>query len=771
MTSASEARLVIVNSNADRGEGTLRAALLDAHAGDLIQFSPDIFPKHLPVSIALLSDLPALTSGGVTIDASNSGVILDGSRLDKPAQGLRITSNGNVIKGLHILHFPSDGIAITGGASGNTIGGSGKGEGNIIGVNGRSGIVVQGEGSDGNQIIGNHIGVDATGTAALPNALHGIEISQGANGTVIGGKFGEEGNLIGGNLSAGIIAEDDFRTIIQGNIIGLDGQLRKSIGNATCGIVLVGSSGALVGGKGSKDGNIIGGNVTGIDIWGGTTESQIINNQIGYRAFGGNNWTGISIYDGAHDNTIGPGNTISYNTGGGISITGEKSLRNTITANSMYDNRGGVIIFYDIDPLVVQSVSVQNVTSRYATGSAAPGTRVEVYSDQNGQARFYEGSTEADETGNFTFLLPAGSFRGKMVGVLAISTNGDTSRFSEAKLNPGFSAVGELRNIPSPEQVSKDPAVIGSNFIIALVSVVFFGFTTNVFNNVVKQFQLQIQDAWQKILPVKLYSLLVGLKQGQLNTQGRSRWHFLALWFAIVLVNAIVESFLDPTIGFLDADRLRVIFGLLLAGLVVSGLEWGSDLLVHQRLCDQPLARGELRWYGLLASLASMLFSRMVRFTPGYILGTMGTIILLPRLCDLEQAGKRAGIVLFSIFTGSLALWLGSSLLPPVLAWLEALFLNIFTIALQGVFFELIPLDVFNGSDLWRWRKGIWLAFFGAVFFAFTHLFLNPSGRDVQALQQNGVQTLLIVMSVYALVTFGLWVSFRRATRSQKSEA
>ena len=59
-------------------------------------------------------------------------------------------------------------------------------------------------------------------------------------------------------------------------------------------------------------------------------------------------------------------------------------------------------------------------------------------------------------------------------------------------------------------------------------------------------------------------------------------------------------------------------------------------------------------------------------------------------------------------------------LLPAPLAWMEALFLNIFTITLQGVLFELIPLDVFDGSDLWKWKKGAWFLLFLAVFFGFT---------------------------------------------------
>jgi len=178
--------------------------------------------------------------------------------------------------------------------------------------------------------------------------------------------------------------------------------------------------------------------------------------------------------------------------------------------------------------------------------------------------------------------------------------------------------------------------------------------------------------------------------------------------------------------------------------------------------------RGELRWFGLLAALATMLFSRALRFTPGYILGTMGTIFLVPKMLDREQAGKRAGFVLGSIFIGGLVLWLGSSFLPAGLGWMSALFLNVFAISLQGVLFELIPLDVMDGSDLWKWKKGLWFLLFFAAFFGFTHIFLNPSGQDVQALQQNGVRTLLVIMAVYGLATLGLWLAFRRANGSEK---
>jgi len=769
LASADAQTIITVTSSADSGPGTLRQALLQARAGDRIQFSAETFPKATPTTITLLSSLPDLTAGNITIDASQAGVVLDGSQLgDAEGSGLRILSDGNVILGLQIFKFPTDGIAILDGASQNTIGGAAEGQGNIISGNGKNGVFVMGAGSDNNRIIGNTVGLDASGSVAMPNGIHGINVEGQPRGTVIGGGLPGEGNLISGNLSAGILIDNATDTLIQGNVIGLDRALSQRIGNATCGIVLIASNNTLIGGEGEQYANIIAGNGTAIDIWGGSSNNVITGNLIGYKAELGNSGLGIMLYDGASNNTIGPNNVIAYNGEAAIGINNENSVGNTVTANSIFQNSGKLIDFNEGGGTGLVSLTIDNLTSFSLSGTAAPGARVEVFSDPTGEAQYFEGSTTADEAGKFYFLLPKGSFRGKFITALAIDAQGNSTAFSPARPNPGLGVIKALPNIPAPQQVSTDPGVVGTNLVLAFVSIVFFGFTTTIFNDLVKQFQPQIKGVWEKLVPAKARALLVKPVQVDRGVQARSRWRFIGLWVLIVLINAVIESFLDPSIGIFDPARLRSIAGLLAAGMVISALEWGSDLWVHRRLCDKPQVRGELRWFGLLAALATMLFSRALRFTPGYILGTMGTIFLVPKMLDREQAGKRAGFVLGSIFIGGLVLWLGSSFLPAGLGWMSALFLNVFAISLQGVLFELIPLDVMDGSDLWKWKKGLWFLLFFAAFFGFTHIFLNPSGQDVQALQQNGVRTLLVIMAVYGLATLGLWLAFRRANGSDK---
>jgi len=72
---------IIVTSSADSGPGALRQALLDAQSGDTINFDPTVFPPSAPVTIFLTSGLPPVSQGNLTIDASNAGVVLDGSNI------------------------------------------------------------------------------------------------------------------------------------------------------------------------------------------------------------------------------------------------------------------------------------------------------------------------------------------------------------------------------------------------------------------------------------------------------------------------------------------------------------------------------------------------------------------------------------------------------------------------------------------------------------------------------------------------------------------
>ena len=213
---------IVVTSTADSGPGTLRRAMEQAQSGDSITFDAAIFPPTAPATISITSVLPTMWRGNVTIDASDAGVILDGSSLSGEWEpGFQIVgSHGNRIRGLQISNFSGRAIDISGDSQHNVIGGDRKvragpyGQGNLLISNG-NGIVITQEAATQNTITGNLIGTDRAGTSGLGN-VRGISICEGARGNIIG-----PDNVIAHNLGTGIVVEhwDSLHNTITQNSI------------------------------------------------------------------------------------------------------------------------------------------------------------------------------------------------------------------------------------------------------------------------------------------------------------------------------------------------------------------------------------------------------------------------------------------------------------------------------------------------------------------------------------------------------------------------
>lgn len=338
------ATTLVVVSTADSGPGTLRQAILDAKAGDTITFDPSVFPPGSPATIYVRSALPPLTQNGVIIDASNAGVILDGSQAPPGTYGLAIEADLCVIRGLTIQRFGWDGIRIEPGADGNTIGGDRRvgagpsGQGNLIILNQASGISIRG---GANLVRGNYIGVDGSGTLDRGNALNGIALWWGATANIIGGTSPGYRNVIGGNDHNGVWigGEDTCRNEVIGNFIGTNADGTAPVGNTHDGIRADGSTH-----DNRIEGNVLSGNGSnGIVISGGAHHNVVYGNLIGTDrtgtfAVGGQPGGGIDLSTGAHHNTVGgpsaaERNVIGGNGIDGIFIQGQETQYNTVQGN------------------------------------------------------------------------------------------------------------------------------------------------------------------------------------------------------------------------------------------------------------------------------------------------------------------------------------------------------------------------------------------------------------------------------------------------------
>jgi hypothetical protein len=200
-----EGKTITVTSNSNGGPGSLRRALRDAEPYDTIIFDPAVFPPDAPETIMVSGESLGIYQGHVTVDASNAGVILDGSNL--PAEswqpGLDILSDWNTIQGLQVTNFTGVGIVVALHGKHNTIGGDRGigagplGQGNLT-SNNAHGIGLWDFASN-NIVSGNLVGTDSSGALALGNRNSGVLITGGGMDNVIGAD-----NVIAYNRRCGI---------------------------------------------------------------------------------------------------------------------------------------------------------------------------------------------------------------------------------------------------------------------------------------------------------------------------------------------------------------------------------------------------------------------------------------------------------------------------------------------------------------------------------------------------------------------------------------
>jgi subtilisin-like proprotein convertase family protein len=178
-------------------------------------------------------------------DAGATGNTVQGNFIGTNAAGnADLGANGN-------------GITIN-NADGNLIGGTAAGARNLISGNTVYGIAL-GATSTGNLVQGNLIGTNVAGTATIANGSHGVYLI-GAPGNVIGGAAAGAGNVIGGNGGNGIelVTSGNGNNVIQGNFIGTDSAGILDLGNAGDGVdVSNGATPTTVGGAAPGAGNRI----------------------------------------------------------------------------------------------------------------------------------------------------------------------------------------------------------------------------------------------------------------------------------------------------------------------------------------------------------------------------------------------------------------------------------------------------------------------------------------------------------------------------------
>jgi parallel beta-helix repeat protein len=402
---------------------------------------------------------------GVKVDLFSSSQI----------QGNLIGTNG---AGDAAIGNTEDGVFLNTGAGSITVGGSSAATRNIISGNGQMGVRIH-VFTGGHRVSGNYIGLNAAGTAAIPNRT-GVLIDSDCQDVLIGGSAASERNIISGNIVDGVRIKGDPATgngtsqnTVRGNYIGTDPTGTAAIPNGFNGVVIAGSPDNLV------EGNVISGNTqNGIGIgFGGATDNRVYSNLIGTQPNGltalanGQNGILITQCDG---NQIGGGasnlqNIIAFNALDGVNV--DSGVGNSISYNRIFSNGGlgidlspGGVTANDAGDADTGANNLQNfpvLTSVTTSGSFTNiagtlnstanttftidfyrNTSCDTSNNGEGESRVGHVTVTTDASGNATInatgltAVPVG----QVATAVAIDPNGNTSEFSACRAATAGSA-------------------------------------------------------------------------------------------------------------------------------------------------------------------------------------------------------------------------------------------------------------------------------------------------------------------------------------------
>jgi titin len=314
------------------------------------------------------------SNGGISIfGAGTAGNVVEGNFIGTNASGTAALPN-------------AFGIAISNVAGNNLIGGTTPGARNIISGNGRGGL---GDGisifssANGNQVLGNYIGTDGSGSVALPNALSGVGISSNSSNNTVGGATAGAGNLLSGNRTYGVsLILSASGNVVQGNFLGTDATGTRPLGNGVAGVgISDAASNNLIGGTTAAAANLLSGNLShGVAVFGNGTNGNVIEGNLigtdvsGTRALANSN-SGISVSAGASNNLIGGSgggarNIISGNLNYGVVLFNTGTSGNRVQGNFIGTDASGTRAI----PNGTSGVSISQGAAGNTVGGTAPGS-------------------------------------------------------------------------------------------------------------------------------------------------------------------------------------------------------------------------------------------------------------------------------------------------------------------------------------------------------------------------------------------------------------
>lgn len=315
--------------------------------------------------------------------------------------------------------------------------------------------------------------------------------------------------------------------------------------------------------------------------------------------------------------------------------------------------------------------------------------------------------------------------------------------------------------------LSLDPGVASTNFALAVVTLIILILTAAVFNQTLEENDRRIQGIISNIS-----SPFTRMLNAANRMTGGAGDNYGGLWalvspFVGLAVIAGVYGLEEPDAGL--NDRTLVLFfsyfgAFAAATLTFEGVQW-----IFSRRYG---ARGVIRVFpiGVLVAIAAVVITKITGFQPGLMYGFVAAnAVVSDTKFTREQAGKQTLYPSLALLGACLLAWVVAGPLRTYAedhpAWYnavpEGIAVGLFVSGLQGLFFQLIPIDFMDGRKLFDWSKAWWLAVSVVSAFLFWQVLINDSEDTIDAMTSTSTVVALLVAMACLAITITLWLFFR----------
>ncbi len=230
---------------------------------------------------------------------------------------------------------------------------------------------------------------------------------------------------------------------------------------------------------------------------------------------------------------------------------------------------------------------------------------------------------------------------------------------------------------------------------------------------------------------------------------------------AITLVAAYIFGFADPGFGF-DITSFRVVLACFIALFIVGYLASViSGRIIRRRWKLDTVM--ELKPLGLILTVVGVVLSRLLDFSPGFLLG----LILGLSIVGSTTAAQRAKTTLVQagvVFVLALAGWVAYSILSATTnpddfgtALLFDTLVAVTSEGLTAVFIGMLPVKFLDGPAVFEYSKPLWAASFLVAAFAFVVVIVPSAWGELN----GSLGVWIAIVGAFALVALGIYLYFR----------